>query len=174
MMTTSGTVLCVTVMALAFAPGAGAQSAPAAPQPPAASPSTPPAAQAATPVEQPSSWSYDPEGRRDPFLSLLGRGNDPRTSGARPPGVAGMLIGDVTVKGILRDRSGFVAMIQSADSKTYIVRTGDRLFDGTVKSILQDKVIFSQDVNDPLSLVKQREIPKAVRTAEGRGAPPSF
>jgi hypothetical protein len=38
-----------------------------------------------------------------------------------------------------------------------------------VKSINQEKVIFSQDVNDPLSLVKQREVPKPVRQAEGRG-----
>jgi hypothetical protein len=65
-------------------------------------------------------------------------------------------------------------MIQSPDSKTYIVRPGDRLFDGTVKSIVSDKVVFSQDVNDPLSLVKQREIPKAVRSAEGRGATPGL
>ena len=119
-------------------------------------------------------FSYDPEGRRDPFESLLGRGNDPLAGGVRPPGVAGMLIADVTVKGILRDRSGFVAMIQAGDSKTYIVRTGDRLFDGSVKSILQDRVVFSQDVNDPLSLVKQREIQKPVRTEDGRGAPPAL
>ena len=51
---------------------------------------------------------------------------------------------------------------------------GDRLFDGSVKSIVQDKVVFSQEVNDPLSLVKQREIPKAVRSAEGRGASPGL
>ncbi len=38
-----------------------------------------------------------------------------------------------------------------------------------MKSINQEKVIFSQDVNDPLSLVKQREVPKPVRQAEGRG-----
>jgi Tfp pilus assembly protein PilP len=167
----SRTVLCFTLMALALVQGAEAQSGVPATQPPAAAPSTP---AASPPVEQPSGWSYDPEGRRDPFLSLLGRGNDPGMSGSRPPGVAGLLIADVTVKGILRAGSGFLAMIQASDSKTYIVRAGDRLFDGSVKSILQDKVIFSQDVNDPLSLVKQREIPKAVRSAEGRGAPPSF
>ena len=47
--------------------------------------------------------------------------------------------------------------------------TGDKLFDGSVKSINQEKVIFSQDVNDPLSLVKQREVSKPVRQADGRG-----
>jgi len=165
-------VLCATLMALAMGQGTAGQSG--APPAPAPAPSPPAASQPAAPPEQPSNWSYDAEGRRDPFLSLLGRGNDPGAGGSRPAGVAGLLIADVTVKGILSAGSGFLAMIQGPDSKTYIVRAGDRLFDGSVKSILQDKVIFSQDVNDPLSLVKQREIPKAVRSAEGRGAPPSF
>ena len=132
-----------------------------------ASAQAPAAAAAPTPVEPPAGFTYDAEGRRDPFLSLLGRGNDPRTATARPAGVPGLLIADVTVKGIVRNRGGFIAMIAGSDNKTYIVRAGDKLFDGSVKSIVQDKVIFSQDVNDPLSLVKQREIPKPVRQAEG-------
>jgi hypothetical protein len=42
--------------------------------------------------------------------------------------------------------------------------------DGTVKTITEDTVVFSQDVNDPLSLVKQREVRKTLRTSEeGRG-----
>ncbi len=64
-------------------------------------------------------------------------------------------------------------MVQAPDNKTYIVRGGDKLMDGTVKSITADTVVFSQDVNDPLSLVKQREVRKAVRPLEdqrgGRG-----
>ena len=37
------------------------------------------------------------------------------------------------------------------------------LMDGVVKSITQDAIVFSQDVNDPLSLVKQREVRKTIR-----------
>jgi hypothetical protein len=144
---------------------------PAAAQSPTGA-TAPQAQPAPAPVER--TFAYDPEGRRDPFESLLGRGRDPRTSTVRPAGLAGLLVADVTVKGILRDRDGFMAMLQSPDNKTFIVKAGDKLFDGSVKAILQDKVIFSQDVNDPLSLVKQREIPKAVRPADGRGAPPAF
>jgi hypothetical protein len=69
----------------------------------------------------------------------------------------------------MRDRTGFVAMVQGPDNKTYIVKPGDRLMDGTVKSIVNDAVVFSQDVNDPLSLVKQREIKKSLRSEESRG-----
>ena len=158
------------MLVLAGSPAA-AQSAPPAAQPAAQPAPLQPAAP--QPVEAAKApYSYDPEGRRDPFESLLGRGNDPKTPSARPSGVAGLLISDVSVKGILRDRNGFVAMIQAPEGKTFLVKQGDKLFDGSVKAISQDKVIFSQDVNDPLSLVKQREIPKAVRPADGRGASP--
>jgi Tfp pilus assembly protein PilP len=144
-----------------------AQQPPAKPQPaptPAPAPATTP-----PPAPAPSAYTYNPEGRRDPFLSLLGRGDDARTPVARPPGIQGVLIEEVTVKGVLRDKTGFMAMLQAPDNKTYTVRVGDKLLDGSVKSISTDKVVFSQDVRDPLSLIKQREIPKPVRQAEGRG-----
>ena len=76
---------------------------------------------------------------------------------------------EITVKGVIRGTSGYLAMIQSPDHKTYIIRSGDRLADGSVKTITQDGVVFSQDVHDPLSLVKQREVPKRVRATDGRG-----
>ena len=114
-------------------------------------------------------YVYEPAGRRDPFISLLGRGDENGPTTMRPAGLPGLLIGEITVKGVLRDRSGFIAMLQAPDNKTYTVRVGDKLLDGTVKSINKEQVIFSQDVNDPLSLVKQREVPKPVRQTEGRG-----
>ena len=132
-------------------PAEGAAAAPAAGQPAAA-----------------PGYAYDPAGRRDPFVSLLRRGGDPRGSGNRPAGVPGLMIGEITVKGIVKDRSGFIAMIQGPDNKqTFIIRSGEKLMDGTVKAITADGVVFSQDVNDPLSMVKQKEIRKTVRPSEG-------
>ena len=143
-----------------------AQQAPA-PPPQAASASAPPASTPASP----QGYAYEATGRRDPFVSLLKRGVDPRTASARPGGVPGLLIGEVTIKGIVKDRTGFIAMVQGPDNKqTYIIRTGERLMDGTVKAITADAVVFSQDVNDPLSMVKQKEIRKTIRpTDDGRG-----
>lgn len=138
-----------------------------------AKPAAPPAAAPAPPKQElpviEPGYAYQPDGRRDPFISLLGRGEQTPSTAARPSGLSGLLIGEVTVKGVLRDRSGFMAMLQAPDNKTYVVRVGDKLLDGSVKSISQEQVIFSQNVNDPLSLVKQREVPKPVRQAEGRG-----
>jgi type IV pilus assembly protein PilP len=146
-------------------PAAGQAKPPAGKPAPAPAPAPPPAQP--LPTVDPA-YVYEPAGRRDPFMSLLGRGED-RPTAMRPAGLSGLLIGEVTVKGVMKDRTGFLAMLRAPDNKTYTARVGDKLFDGTVKSINQEKVIFSQDVNDPLSLVKQREVPKPVRQTEGRG-----
>lgn len=135
----------------------------------AQAPGAPPAAPQPAPPQQKPAYSYDPAGRRDPFVSLLGRGTDPRSMASRPAGLAGILINEVSLKGIMRDRTGFVAIVHGSDNKTYIIKPGDRLMDGSVKSIVADAVVFSQDVNDPLSLVKQREIKKSLRSEESRG-----
>jgi hypothetical protein len=135
---------------------------------PAPAPSTPPAAGAQTaPPKQGAgaAYSYDPSGRRDPFVSLTSRGGDvPASAGARPPGLPGLLVNEITVKGVLKSpKGGFIALVQAPDARTYIAHAGDKVLDGTVKAITTDAVVFSQDVNDPLSLVKQREVRKSIR-----------
>ena len=146
-------------------PATGAQ-----PGPPAAPPATdaqPPAADA--PIEPPG-FTYNPEGRRDPFVSLVRRGATTTRTGvsaaARPGGLAGLETAEVNLRGTVRSREGFVAILQGADQKTYIVRAGDKLLDGTVRTISQNDMVILQQVNDPLSLEKQREVRKVLRQAE--------
>ena len=134
-------------------------------QPVPQSPVTPPVERPATPPPPPA-FSYEAAGRRDPFVSLVGRGATPDASSDRPAGLPGMLINEISVKGIMKERAGFIALVQGTDKKTYAVRQGQRLLDGSVKSITADAVIFAQDVNDPLSVVKQREVRKALRAGE--------
>jgi Tfp pilus assembly protein PilP len=151
----------VVASGLAVATAVAAQQ-PAQPKPAPAAPT------AANPQPEPApAYSYDPKGRRDPFVSLLARGAETKLTGSRPAGLPGLLIGEVTVKGIVRDRTGFIAMIQGPNAKTFTVRSGEKLMDGSVKAITADSVVFSQDVNDPLSRVKQKEVRKTVRSADG-------
>jgi Tfp pilus assembly protein PilP len=67
---------------------------------------------------------------------------------------------------VLESRGTLIAMIQGPDNRTYIVRQGDRLADGTIKSITPQGLIIEEEVNDPLSLVKQREVRKLLRSLE--------
>ena len=66
----------------------------------------------------------------------------------------------------MQSRGGLVAMVQGPDKKTYIVHQGDHLADGTIKTITPQGLIIIQEVNDPLSLVKQREVRKLLRSLE--------
>ena len=143
-----------------------AQEKPAAPPPATGSPS-PTSGTAAGAPDASAPYTYDPGGRRDPFVSLLSRGSDPNSTSTRPAGLAGTMISEISVKGIIRDRTGFIAMVQGTGTKTYTVRAGEKLMDGTVKAITADTVVFSEDVNDPLSMVKQKEVRKTVRPADG-------
>jgi Tfp pilus assembly protein PilP len=153
---------------LAFALGAAAVQTPA----PAAQPQTPPAATPApspapqTPQPPPETYVYQSAGRRDPFLSPFGANSDPRPNSRRGDGPAGMTLAEISVRGILQSRGTLVAMVQGPDNKTYIVHQGDKLLDGTIKSVIAQGLIVIQDVNDPLSLVKQREVRKLLRTLE--------
>ena len=140
---------------------APAAQPPAAAQPPvAAQPQRPPAEQS------PESYTYQQEGRRDPFLNLLGTGSEPTPGPRKGDGPAGMMVADISVRGIMQSKGGFLAMIQGPDNKTYIVRQGDRFLDGKIKSVTPQGLIIIQEVNDPLSLVKQREIRKLLRLLE--------
>jgi Tfp pilus assembly protein PilP len=137
-------------------------------QPPIQPPVEPTPAQP-EPTQPAEAYSYDPAGRRDPFVSLLNRGAELGPLGERPTGVAGLSVNEVSLRGIILSEGTYIAVLQAPDNKTYIVRGGDRLFDGSVKSITADAVIFLQEVNDPLSLVKEREVRRGLReTEEGR------
>ena len=141
---------------------------PQTPPPNAAPPAnaTPPAEKPAPPPPQ-EVYTYQPQGRRDPFLNLLGTGTEPRTAGSkRGEGAAGMTTAEISVRGILQSRGALVAMITGPDGKTYIVHQGDKLMDGTIKSITPQGLVVIQEVNDPLSLVKQREVTKLLRGLE--------
>jgi Tfp pilus assembly protein PilP len=138
-------------------PAAAQKGKPAASQPKAV-------AAPAAPEEE--AFSYRAEGRRDPFLTLVRRGTEGRLGGKRPEGVAGLAVAEITLKGVLASKGAYFGMIQGPDLRTYIVHPNDRLLDGTVKAITVDSIVIVQDVNDPLSLTKQREIRKTLRVAE--------
>jgi type IV pilus assembly protein PilP len=153
-----GTALLIVVLLQAASPA----PAPAAP----ASPATTPQPQTAPPAP-PDPYSYNPDGRRDPFLSLLGAGAERGGPQAkRGDGIAGMTVAEISVRGILQSRGTLIAMVQGPDNRTYMLRQGDRLADGAVQAVTAEGLVIMQEVNDPLSLVKQRMVRKPLRSLE--------
>jgi Tfp pilus assembly protein PilP len=156
---------------IAFGPGAHAQtpaeqpvgppSAPAPAQPGSAAAPT----AAATPPAQ-EAYTYRADGRRDPFLNLVGLGSDVKITSRKNEGPTGLSLGEISVRGVMQSRGALVAMIQGPDNKTYIVHQGDKLLDGTIKTVTPQGLVVVQEVNDPLSLIKTREVRKLLRSLE--------
>ena len=153
-----GFIVCV--WAGAVAAGAGAQPA----QPRArAVPAQPPA----KPAAPPEGYAYDAGRRRDPFVSLVGTGAEPpRLMSKKGEGAAGLTVSEISVRGVIESRGAFVAMVQGPDTKTFLVHPGDKFVDGTLRAITAQGLVIVQEVNDPRSLVKQREIRKLLRSFE--------
>jgi len=123
-------------------------------------------ATAGRPQQNKPAWTYDPQGRRDPFVSLRNRNPQGTSAQSRPPGLPGVAINEIMIRGIVRSGSDFVALAQAPDGRTFQLRRNSRLFDGVVKQITIDAVVFTQEINDPLSLQKQRDVRKTMKSGD--------
>jgi hypothetical protein len=151
-----------------------------APAPPASAPAEDKADVTKSILEQelepaPGGYSYNSQGRRDPFVSLLKPVAADRGPKTRKPGMEGFLIQEIALRGIVRTggggtgvgaKPGFVATFQGTDGKSYFVREGQRLYDGVILTINANSVTFRQEVTDPLSPVRTRELRKTLDASE--------
>ena len=108
----------------------------------------------------PDAYHYDPQGRRDPFQSLIGPAPKLQ-AGQRPPGPPGFLIDEIKLQGVVRTRQqGLVAMVNGPDNKGYLIKVGDKVLDGEVIRMTATSVVFRQEVNDPTQIERFREVVK--------------
>jgi Tfp pilus assembly protein PilP len=152
------------VATLGVAAHVAAQAPPAA----AAAPATPPASPRVDLPTPPANFEYRPEGRRDPFMNLSRSGTVAAVDAgaARPSGAAGLAVDELMVRGIVQSQGAYVAMVSGPSGQTFTIRAGSKLFDGTVRAITPEAVMILQQVSDPLSLQKQREVRIALRVQE--------
>jgi Tfp pilus assembly protein PilP len=115
----------------------------------------------------PDEYSYRADGRRDPFLGLAAAaGTSAVGSAKRADGPGAFMVGEISVRGVVQSKSSFIAMIKGPDNKTYLIHQGDKLADGVVKTVTPQGLVVLQDISDPLSAQKQREVRKLLRSLE--------
>jgi Tfp pilus assembly protein PilP len=160
--------LAVAIPALAQAPSTTAPPAPAGAEP---APGEPVKDTIKSILDQemeppPGGYTYNPQGRRDPFVSLQKPVEAERGPKTRKPGMEGFLIQEVALKGIVKTPQGYIAMLLGTDGKSYFVTVGQRLFDGAIIAMDGATVTFRQEVTDPLSPVRTREVKKTLYPSE--------
>lgn len=116
---------------------------------------------------------YFPGNRRDPFLPIvreLGAGSEgakkPRDLTVHP--LQRVSVAELTVIGIVWDKFGYVAMVQTPDGKGYTVRPGTRIGNnnGVVRSITDKAVIIEERFTDIYGKKQVRVYTKPLRVEE--------
>jgi Tfp pilus assembly protein PilP len=142
-------------------------TAPSNTAPPSAAPGNTALPHTAAPAPAtPEPYSYRPDGRRDPFTSLISGAAADSGVLRHGGGLTGFAVNEISVRGVMKSREQLIAMIQGPDNKTYVIHQGDKLADGVVKSVTTDGLVLVQDITDPLSIQKQREVRKLLRSLE--------
>jgi hypothetical protein len=66
----------------------------------------------------------------------------------------------------VKTQDGYIAMFQGTDNKSYFARTGERLYDGNIQEIDDIRVVFRQEINDPLRVEKFQQVEKSLHSME--------
>lgn len=104
------------------------------------------------PVTEEPQTTYNPQGARDPFRSLL-EGMDKEV---RPPGLAGIQISELTLQGI-QIGLGRTAIVKGPENIAYGMEVGDTVFDGKLIEIYNNKVVFEKIIYDAFGREKEKQ-----------------
>jgi type IV pilus assembly protein PilP len=112
-----------------------------------------------SPALQESSYQYNPEGRRDPFQSVIVLTDKKKLTENVPP-LQRMDLGELKLIGIIWGGFGYNAMLQATDGKGYPVRVGTRigLNGGRVTKISSNTLIVEEQYTDIFGEKKVREV----------------
>src|SRR5262245_9450825 len=94
-------------------------------------------------VTSDDSLQYNSEGRRDPFVSLM-RPLEAHVI-ACPPGLPGYKVSELALKGTVKVKGEYVALLVAPNGKTYFVRKGQPLYDGRIVEIGPGTATVQQD-----------------------------
>lgn len=111
-------------------------------------------------------YIYNPAGRRDPFVSLAKPIANDDANRPRRPGIEGFLLQETSLKGIVKNNDGWIAIVEGPDKKGYFVRIGQRLHDGVITAIDAAGLSFRQEITDPLSPAKSRDVRRLLNSAQ--------
>ena len=104
--------------------------------------------------------------RRDPFESLIGR-QQGKGSQVLPPGKAGLQVSTLRLDGIVKSPNGMIAVVSNPQARTYFLREGDHLFDGSVEKISMDGVSFHEEGKDAFGKPMERQVNKRIYSSPG-------
>jgi Tfp pilus assembly protein PilP len=116
-------------------------------------------------IIMPGEFSYNPEGRRDPFWNLL-QGKSVKENREAIEGIAGLMIDELDLEGIVYANGVYRALLKGPDTRPYMVGIGDKVYDGEVVAMSRNTVSFKKSLTVALGGQKDRIILKTLNPEE--------
>ena len=104
-------------------------------------------------------FTYNPEGRRDPFKDLLG-GRDLKQQSAI--GENQLFIDDLVLFGIVKNQNVYTALIGMPQGYPMFAKVGDKFADGYVLSITETQVVLRKTHERGIPLMRPRDVIKEI------------
>jgi hypothetical protein len=105
---------------------------------------------------------YSANGRRDPFISpVVSRA---ASGSGCSTGKKCLEIGTISLRGVVHQESGFIAVVSNGLNKAYFLRENDPVFNGYVMKITGDSIVFQETLQDRLGKSFTREVVKKITT----------
>lgn len=112
--------------------------------------------------------SYDPSGRRDPFVPIIENNQQGQSDAVLPP-LQRVGLTELSLIGIVWGAYGYTAMVQAPDGKGYSLRRGTRVGpnNGVVSSITERGIVVQERFTDVYGNKQEREYVKLLHAKEG-------
>ena len=113
-----------------------------------------------SPVRTPSAQRA---GRRDPFQAIVIRSQQQEIPAQLPPGLRGLVIGQIRVQGIVRGiNNEWIAVADNNTNRAYFLRERDEVWNGVVSRITADAVMFQERMTDANGRTNTRDVEKKI------------
>jgi hypothetical protein len=113
-------------------------------------------------------------GRRDPFRLpappvLAGKSAGKEPTSPLPPGVRGLVIGQLRLEGTVRQEATntMIAVVTNATNRAYFLHENDAVFNGVVTRISPDAIYFKENTLDANGRLATREVVRRLGQAAG-------
>ena len=121
------------------------------------------------PEEKPAKYSYEPAGRRDPFVPLILTKKAPNQADEPLTPLQMFELGQLRLMAVIIGKGAPTAMVLAPDGKGYSIRRGTRVGpnNGVVSSITDRGIIVQERFTDVYGNKQEREYVKLLHAKEG-------
>jgi len=100
-------------------------------------------------------------GKRDPFINPIEAVREGRQGNCQG-GKRCLAVNEIVLRGVVKSVNGMIAVVENSAQRTYFLHENDPIYNGFVKKITPDSVVFRERVIDNIGRQSEHDVVKTV------------